>query len=109
MLYHFVETTAFTRSARAVLTDAELKTVQQELLADPRAGDVVAGTGGARKIRVALPGRGKSGGARVIYYYVERTATIYLLLVYPKNVASTLTQDGKAALHKLLRQLNEEG
>jgi hypothetical protein len=67
----FRTTPYFERLARKVLPKGALARIEAELRADPRKGDVIRGTGGARKIRVSLPGRGKSGGARVIYVYVE--------------------------------------
>ncbi|GJG86025.1 hypothetical protein tb265_12060 [Gemmatimonadetes bacterium T265] len=70
----FVETPLFASTAKGVLSDAELRAMQDALLDDPQAGAVVRGTGGARKLRVALPGGGKSGGARVLYVYAAARA-----------------------------------
>jgi hypothetical protein len=60
----FVETPLFAATAKSVLTDDELRAAQSTLLENPTAGATIRGTGGARKLRVALPGGGKSGGAR---------------------------------------------
>ena len=81
----FIETSIFRKTAEALLSDATMRALEDMLLENPRAGAVEDGTGGARKIRVALPGRGKSAGARVLYIYVEHTARIYYLLVYPRT------------------------
>lgn len=59
--------------------------LQNELLENPEAGSTIEETGGARKIRVSLEGRGKSGGARVIYYYRHARGAIFFLAIYPKN------------------------
>lgn len=61
-----------------------------------------------RKIRIALPGRGKSGGARVIYYFIERRGRVYLLDIYAKNVRTALTDEEKNAVRRLTRLLEEE-
>lgn len=87
--------TLFTTHSKGVISDVELRAVQMELLRDPYAGDPVAGTGGARKIRVAIGGRGKRGGARVMYHYSARSATVFLLLAYAKNEAGNLSPAGE--------------
>lgn len=66
------------------------------------------GTGGVRKIRVALAGRGKSGGARVIYYYVGAKERVFLLLAYPKNEKDNLTGGEKEQMRKLTAILEKE-
>lgn len=104
----FVETPLFVATAKSVLTDGELRAAQDVLLDDPRAGDVDRGTGGARKLRVALPGRGKSGGARVFYIYVEARAKVYLLLAYPKNVAGALSEVGRRTLRTVVEAIYAE-
>jgi len=70
----FIETSVFTRQVLELLTDEEYAGFQSELAANPLAGDVIEGTGGLRKVRVAAKGRGKRGGARVIYYHVSSAA-----------------------------------
>jgi hypothetical protein len=81
----FIETPIFAAAAKGLLSDAAMRALEAELLENPRAGAAEDKTGGARKIRVALPGRGKSGGARVIYVYVERVARVYYLIAYPRT------------------------
>ncbi len=66
------------------LTDADLLRLQSELLADPKVGDVMRGTGGVRKMRFAFRHQGKSGGVRVIYIDFEIYEKIYLLTAYTK-------------------------
>ena len=68
-------------------------------------GATVAGTGGVRKIRVGLQGPGKRGGARLIYYYLQRDEVIYLLFVYPKNQQESLTAEQKKLMKALVDQL----
>ncbi len=64
----FIETSIFTKQIQEIATDDELKDLQIELIAQPEKGDIIQGTGGLRKIRMAVNKKGKSGGARVIYF-----------------------------------------
>lgn len=88
-----------------LLTDEDLHELEDELLADPRRGTTIPGTGGFRKLRVAAEGRGKRGGARVVYYYVDRRGTIYLITAYPKSDQEDLTEAEKRALRSIARRL----
>lgn len=91
------------------LGDNELSTLEKILLADPKAGDVIEGTGGARKIRINLnDNRGKSGGGKVIYVDIYEKARIYLLFAYPKNVQENLTADQKKAIRNLIEAIEKE-
>jgi mRNA-degrading endonuclease RelE of RelBE toxin-antitoxin system len=82
----FVESPTFTRQINELLTDAEYAAFQQELAANPVAGDVIPGLGGLRKIRMAAKGKGKRGGARVIYPADGRTgAHLSLLRLYKRR------------------------
>jgi hypothetical protein len=78
------------------------------LLDNPRAGDVEAGTGGVRKLRVALPRRGKSGSARLIYLYIGTRGKVDFIMVYPKSRKAALTDAEKKAVRALVKQLKEE-
>ena len=94
MIREFVYTAPFQRSWKAMgLNDADQKLLEEALLRNPQLGDVIEGTGGARKMRIQLEGRGKSGGGRVIYVDVFELEKLYFLLAYPKNVQDNLTQD----------------
>jgi len=75
------------------------------LIDHPDAGDVIPGAGGARKLRWAAKGKGKRGGARIIYVYVVVAARIYLLRCYAKNVRTDLTADEKKELRRLAAEL----
>lgn len=101
----FVYTDEFLDSVDGLLTDAELRELEAELLRTPAKGRLVPSTGGVRKMRFALPGRGKSGGARVLYVYAPHDQRIYFLLTYPKNVRDTLTQAEKNALKQWVQTL----
>ena len=86
-----IETSTFARQITTLLSDEEYAKFQVRLAANPDLGAVIRGSGGIRKVRVAVGSRGKSGGARVIYYWAVRRNLILLLYAYPKNVAADLT------------------
>jgi hypothetical protein len=81
----FIEATAFTKYVYKYLSEAEYIGLQSFLLQQPEAGKVVPGSGGVRKIRWGMSGRGKSGGVRVIYYFKRQDDEIWLLTIYSKS------------------------
>ena len=92
MIRLFVMTELFDASWKDQhLKDDELQLLQCDLLRNPKCGDVIKGTGGFRKMRFALTGRGKSGGLRVIYLDVPDHKMLYLMLAYSKNEKDTLS------------------
>jgi hypothetical protein len=99
------ETPTFTKQAEALFDEEEKQELITFLSQNPLAGDVIVGTGGVRKLRFAASGRGKRGGARVIYYYLDEAMPLYALLVYPKNAKTDLTQDDKRAVTALVAAL----
>lgn len=90
------------------LGDEDLIKLQTELLADPKVGDVMRGTGGVRKMRFAFEHRGKSGGVRVIYVDFEVYEKIYLLTAYTKNEKDNLTKDEQNEIKKLISILEQQ-
>jgi len=98
----FIETPTFTRLIKELMTDTQYSGFQHTLAQAPESGDLIEGTGGLRKIRVALPGRGKRSGARVIYYHFVSASQIVLLLAYPKNEQDNLTAEQKKALRSII-------
>ena len=80
-----IETPTFERQAAEVWSDEERVEFIAWIAANPQAGDVVRGTGGARKVRWAASGRGKRGGARVIYFDYRADEILLLVMMYPKN------------------------
>lgn len=97
----FVESKLFTRLVQKYLTDDEYTQLQQALAADPGAGSIIPGSGGVRKLRWGIAGRGKRGGLRVIYFLRTRQGQIWLLTLYPKNVAENIPAH-------VLRQIKDE-
>jgi hypothetical protein len=97
----FVETRIFTKLVLEYMSDAEYADVQAALIAQPEAGQVIPGTGGVRKLRWAAHGRGKRGGYRIVYYAQLRHGVIWMLTMYPKNVAENIPAH-------MLRKIREE-
>lgn len=93
-----VETQAYLKRAEKLLSEDERFEIVSFLAASPEAGQIMAGTGGVRKVRVALEGRGKSGGARVIYYFHNDRIPLFLFAVYAKSEKDNLTKAERNAL-----------
>ena len=99
-----IETPLFTKLIQELVPDENYRLLQQTLILRPETGDLIQGGGGLRKIRWKVPGRGKRGGLRVIYYWDVSAERIYMLLAYLKNQQEDLTP----AQLKQLRQLIKE-
>ena len=97
----FYETTSFTQSISKLRAEAQCLELKQELTRNPEKGNLLRGTGGFRKVRMRLPGRGKSGGARVIYYYLSADGVVYLVALYAKNIQEALTAKQTKQLKEL--------
>jgi hypothetical protein len=104
-LLTIVETPAFSGAAGRLLSDEQLDTLKVALAADPEMGAVMRGTGGVRKVRWALAGRGKSGGARIIYFYHNDHMPLFLLFAYPKSERDNLTRAEQNTIKKLTTTL----
>ncbi|MBM3788980.1 MAG: hypothetical protein FJW35_01365 [Acidobacteria bacterium] len=100
----FVETPVFTRSVTSVLEDDQYRFLQPALALRPEQGPLIRGSGGLRKLRWAMPGRGKRGGARVIYYWDRQTATFYMLFVCLKTEQGDLTPEQIKILGQLVHK-----
>ena len=94
----------FTRDVVELLPDDEYRDLQLALALRPEAGAVIRGSGGLRKIRWAVPGRGKRGGVRVIYYRATRESVIFMLMVYAKSRQDDLTPQQLRVLRKLVQE-----
>lgn len=105
MRFQFQETPYFTRRITKLLTHDEYLELQNLLLDRPDVGDIIQGSGGLRKVRFGRQGTGKSGGVRVVYYWLIRKDVIFMLDVFAKNERSNLTQAQTAALRKLAQEI----
>ena len=102
----FVELPPFERYRKSYLDDEAFRSLQQELLANPHAGDVIKGTGGLRKMRFSdeRRGKGKRGGVRVIYYWWLGGAQFWLFTLYDKDELADLTDDERKLLAEMLKK-----
>jgi mRNA-degrading endonuclease RelE of RelBE toxin-antitoxin system len=88
-----IETPIFTRRIRSILPDDEYSMLQWALVNNPESGDVISGCRGLRKLRWVIPGSGKRGGVRIIYYWYTRDEKIYMLFPYKKSEQDDLTRE----------------
>jgi len=100
----FVESTIFEKYRYDHLCDEEFRQFQAELMLNPKKGDVIQGTGGLRKVRVAS----RSKGSRVIYYFLDEKRRCYLLTIYGKSEMSDLTADQKKQLKAFMEVWRNE-
>ena len=99
-VYEFIETPFFTKAVLHYLTDDEYTKLQAHLNSNPEAGVVVPGSGGVRKLRWSMAGRGKRGGLRVIYYLRRKQEQIWMLTLYGKSAQENIPAH-------VLRQMKE--
>jgi len=105
----FVELPAFAKYRPEYLNDESFRDLQNSLMANPEAGDVIEGTGGLRKLRQADPrrGKGKRGGLRVIYYWWDGKRQFWLFTLYDKDEMDDLSAKEKKALKDMLKRALE--
>lgn len=105
-MHSILFTPTFDRHAReAGLTEDELGTIASTLAANPLAGDLIKGTGGARKVRFAGRGRGKSGGYRTVHFFGGDDVPIFLLALIDKGVRADLSQSERNELARILAEI----
>ena len=101
-----IETPSYLRAAKqAGVSDSEREAIVDMLAADPLAGDVMPGCGGARKVRVAGKGKGKSGGYRVISFYGGHTIPVFLLTLFAKGEKVSLSKEERNAISERVKLL----
>ncbi len=102
-----IETSIFTKLIKALMSDDEYKDFQEVLVNRPDMGDLIQGSGGLRKVRWKLEGRGKSGGVRMIYYWVTADDQIRMVYVYPKGKQENLTFSQLAQLKQIVERWSD--
>ena len=95
-----VETPTYLAVANKLFSEDERSDIVALLAADPECGDVIRGTGGFRKVRVARKGMGKSGGARIVYIWRNEKFPVFLITVFPKNEKENLSMAERNTLRK---------
>ena len=104
----FVETATFTRLINDLVSDEDYAKFQRALAESPDKGDLLVGCGGVRKVRMAAGGRGKSGGARVLYLYLRHRDVIYLLYLFTKGDAANLSAEGRKDMRELAHEIKKQ-
>ena len=99
-----IETRVFTRLIGELLSDGQYRKLQEALVNRPDMGDLIKDSGGLRKVRWQLEGTGKSGGVRVIYYWVVDNHHIRMLYAYPKGKQENLTKEQIAQLKTIIER-----
>ncbi len=100
----FIETPIFTKAVQELLEDDEYKSLQVALMLRPEQGAVIPGSGGLRKVRWGIKGKGKRGGLRVIYYWDKKTESFYMLYIYFKSKKDDLSPDQLRLLSQLVKE-----
>jgi hypothetical protein len=100
-----VETPPYLADAERLFTDEERADIVDQLAADPRCGVVIPGSGGIRKLRVGISGRGKRGGARIIYLFGGGDVPVFLLAVFAKNEKADLTAAERITMSKQVTKM----
>jgi len=102
-MHGVVETPSYLSDAERLFTGEERIAIVDRIAANPQCGVLIPDTGGIRKVRFAFGGRGKRGGARVIYFLDQEDVPIFLLAVFAKNEKADLTRAERAALAKSIK------
>jgi mRNA-degrading endonuclease RelE of RelBE toxin-antitoxin system len=97
---HFIELNSFTKHVYDYLSDEAYGRLQDYLILHPESGDMIPGTGGCRKLRWSVAGRGKRGGVRVIYYYRRNNGQIWMMTIYAKNEMENIPMSELRALRQ---------
>lgn len=106
--FEFIWLPTFERSARKLLDEKDLREIEATICGDLEAGVLMQRTGGFRKLRYASRGRGKRGGARVIYLLDELCECVYMIVAYPKGKKESLTNSEENELRQLARKIKHE-
>ena len=110
MLRLFKSTTIFNKQWSDLgLDDDDQYRLEIEIMNNPNAGKIIRGTGGLRKVRFAIEGKGKSGSIRVLYVDFVIVETVYFIGAYAKSAQESLTDEEKTSLKNMVQQIKREG
>ncbi|MCH7980978.1 MAG: type II toxin-antitoxin system RelE/ParE family toxin [Proteobacteria bacterium] len=101
----FIETTGFSSIRENYFDDSQFNMLQLYLMDRPDAGSIIRGSGGVRKLRWGLQGKGKRGGVRVVYYWITKHQQILFLTAYAKNEAANLSRDSIRSMREIVKDL----
>jgi hypothetical protein len=105
-LVRIVRTRIFEKSLKKLgATETDITSLEEHIAANPDAGTVIRGLGGARKVRFSMKGKGKRGGGRAVYLVVVVEDVAYMLLAYAKSEKTDLTSDDKRAVAAMIKEL----
>ena len=107
-MFTFIEHPNFTKQIESLFSDEEYRRLQMDLAANPESGDVISGLGGLRKVRWGAKGKGKRGGARIIYLLIPEPGLIYLFYTYTKGDIADMSSEQKKRLAKAVEQIKTE-
>ena len=107
VVHTVVETPTYLAIANKLFSEEERADIVTMLAADPQCGDLIRGTGGFRKVRVARKGMGKSGGARVVYIWRNQRFPVFLITVFAKNQKENLSMAERNTLRKRANSIFE--
>ncbi len=108
MMFTFIEHPNFTKQIQSLFSDEEYREFQADLAAKPESGDVIPGLAGLRKVRWSAKGKGKRGGARIIYLLIPEPGVVYLFYAYTKGDISDMKPDQKKRLAGLVEEIRKE-
>ena len=104
----FAETPIFTKVIKSLMSNDQYRELQHAIIQRPDTGALIKDSGGLRKIRWKIEGKGKSGGVRIIYYSMVSKDQIYMIYAYPKNKQENLTPEQITALKKVVQRWHDE-
>jgi len=108
LVFTFIEHPTFTKQIESLFSDEEYRRLQLDLAAKPESGDVIPGLAGLRKLRWGAKGKGKRGGARIIYLLIPKPGLVYLFYAYTKGDITDMSSEQKKRLAKAVEQIKAE-
>lgn len=108
IVFTFIEHPTFTKQIKSLFSDEEYRSLQLDLVANPESGVVIPGLAGLRKLRWGGKGKGKRGGARIIYLLIPKPGLVYLFYVYTKGDITDMSSEQKKRLAKAVEQIKAE-